>query len=73
MTKQQKMRSLAAKFHLGELVEVTRDDGTIEKRVVREEPWELGNPGSGRWVIGLRGIPGGYDFRRVRKVRDSGS
>ena len=53
------------KFNVGDLVEVTRDDGSIEQRRVKYEPWQLGD---GTWVIGLKGITGGYALDRVRSL-----
>lgn len=51
-------------FGVGDDVEVTRDDGTIEVLEVNQPPWQLGD---GSWVIGLRGIRGGVALERVRK------
>lgn len=42
---------------------LVRDDGGYEAIYdVRTEPWQLG---SGHWVIGLKGISGGYSLDRV--------
>jgi hypothetical protein len=50
----------------GDPVEVLRDDGTREDREVKYAPWQLGD---GTWVVGLRGISGGYALCRVRPRR----
>lgn len=52
--------------YTGKLCYVIRDLGRIEERVALTEPWELGEEGSGRYVIKLQGISGGYDFDRVQ-------
>jgi hypothetical protein len=46
----------------GTAVEVTLDDGSIEKTATRSDPWELGD---GTWVVMLEGRIGGYDLARV--------
>ena len=45
----------------GDLVEVTRDDGSKEERKAISEPWQLGH---GDWVVKLEGISGGYALDR---------
>lgn len=49
----------------GDEVFVRKDDGRIEKHIVRTAPWQLGH---GTWVVGLSDISGGYDLRRVVSV-----
>lgn len=49
----------------GDRVRVRRDDGTEVNYTVKYEPWRLGH---GTWVIGLKGISGGYDLSRVVEV-----
>ncbi len=49
------------RFRVGDLVEVTLDDGSKALKHVRIEPWQLGH---GEWVVGLSGIPGGYRLTR---------
>jgi hypothetical protein len=53
----------------GDRVSVRRDDGRVEEREVRLPAWQLGH---GAWVIGLKGISGGYSLERVesRAVED---
>lgn len=46
-------------------VRVLHDDGTEADYVVKFEPWTLGH---GEWVIGLKGMAGGYKLSRVVKV-----
>lgn len=46
----------------GDVVRVRADDGTVSEYVVRDAPWQLGH---GAWVVGLRGMSGGYDLSRV--------
>ncbi len=43
-------------------VDVSRDNGEVVRYVVTREPWPLGH---GTYVIGLEGVSGGYDLRRV--------
>ena len=50
-------------YKIGDTVIVVRDDGREEQRRVRAVPWQLGH---GAWVIGLEGISGGYDLRRIK-------
>ena len=50
----------------GNEVVVRRDDGSLERRRIKYEPWKLGH---GVWVIGLQGIAGGYDLDRVEVGR----
>lgn len=60
--------ALEDEIKIGDLVEVERDGGTIERRQVEHEPWQLG---SGQWVIGLDGIRGGFHLGRCRLVERS--
>lgn len=46
-------------------VRVLHDDGTEADYEVKFEPWTLGH---GEWVIGLKGMAGGYKLSRVVKV-----
>lgn len=47
-------------------VVVVRDDaGNEAEYVVKQEPWRLGH---GQWVIGLKGIAGGYSLDRVMRI-----
>jgi len=50
---------------VGDEVLVTRDDGKVERRVVKYEPWTLGD---GTWVVGIKGISGGYALCRVQPI-----
>lgn len=52
----------------GDLVNVTRDSGSVERRRVTIAPWQLGN---GHWVVGLEGIRGGYSLSRCRPIEDT--
>lgn len=54
------------KLRVGDHVAVEMDDGTVRRFDVRHEPWTLGH---GCWLIGLAGVPGGYDLSRVRGRR----
>lgn len=49
----------------GDVVDVTRDRGEVERRRVRLPPWQLGH---GCWVVGLEGIHGGYLLTRCARV-----
>lgn len=49
----------------GDRVRVRKDDGGEFVTAVRHEPWQLGH---GEWVLGLRGIAGGYLLSRVQAV-----
>lgn len=46
----------------GQKVIVRMDDGTKVEKTVRTIPWQLGH---GEWVVGLKGISGGYLLSRV--------
>jgi bifunctional DNA-binding transcriptional regulator/antitoxin component of YhaV-PrlF toxin-antitoxin module len=48
-------------LRVGDLVEVTKDDGSTEQHHVKIEPWQLGH---GEYVVGLHGISGGYKLTR---------
>ena len=61
-----KRSATASDYLIGEIVSVTRDDGSAEMRSVKYAPWQLGD---GTWVIGLDGIAGGYLLSRVAKPR----
>lgn len=52
------------RLDIGDEVEVLRDDGTIERRVVRGVPRKL----SDTWMVWLEGIPGGYALCRCRRA-----
>jgi len=54
----------------GDRVTVRMDDGEEKPFWVKYAPWQLGN---GSWVIGLRGIAGGYDLRRVVERVEAGA
>jgi len=54
-------------IRVDDLMEVTRDSGTKERRRVKYIPWQLGD---GTWVIGLRGIAGGYALSRCRFLEE---
>lgn len=45
----------------GRMVRVVRDSGEVEVRAIKYPPWQLGH---GAWVVGLRGISGGYALER---------
>ena len=49
----------------GDIVLVRDDDNDEASYEVRTAPWQLGH---GKWVIGLRGISGGYSLDRVVKI-----
>ena len=49
----------------GDTVKVQDDHGNEADYEVRTAPWQLGH---GKWVIGLRGIAGGYSLDRVVKI-----
>ncbi len=52
----------------GDVVQVRRDNGAVEEREVKYAPWAIGGGpclGGGTWVIGLKGITGGYLLSRV--------
>lgn len=51
----------------GDLVDVTKDLGEVERRRVRIAPWQLGH---GAWVVGLEGISGGYLLTRCARVEE---
>ncbi len=53
-------------FKIGDLVEVTKDDGSKLQTTVKYGPWELGHK---QWVIGLEGIRGGYNLSRVKLLK----
>lgn len=46
----------------GDTVVVRNDHGYEEQRVVKYSPWQLAH---GEWLIGLKGIAGGYLLSRV--------
>lgn len=52
-------------LRVGDMVVVRADDGEEFDYEVKAEPWQLGH---GAWVIGLRGISGGYDLSRVTGI-----
>lgn len=56
-----------SQFKIGRLVHVRRDDGTIEERAIKYEPWQLGH---GEWVVGLKGIVGGYLLERCSPIEE---
>lgn len=60
-----KARAFNEQCAVGDAVEVTRDDGTKERRATRSEAWALpcGEP-----VVLLTGIAGGYALGRVRPL-----
>lgn len=47
---------------LGDRVHVLMDDDQTQEFTVKYAPWQLGH---GEWVIGLKGIVGGYLLSRV--------
>jgi hypothetical protein len=49
----------------GTIVLVRMDDGQEKEFEVKYAPWQLGH---GTWVVGLRGIVGGYALDRVVKI-----
>lgn len=49
-------------------VDVTRDSGFVETRIVKFSPWQLAN---GTWMIGIFGISGGYALCRVQPNPDT--
>jgi len=51
----------------GAHVKVTRDDGSVESRMVKSAPWQMGH---GTWVVGISGIAGGYALCRVQPYDD---
>lgn len=59
--KKQKVSQQQLGIKPGDMVEVTRDDGSKEQRKARSEPWQLEH---GDWVVGLDGISGGYALDR---------
>lgn len=52
----------------GDVVIVRMDDGTEKEFTVKYEPWQLGH---GEWVIGLKGIAGGYLLARVMAKKEA--
>lgn len=56
------------KWPVGTVVIVELDDGTEARTVTRSEPWELGDLGSGRWVVKVKGVAGGYALSRMRRA-----
>jgi hypothetical protein len=52
---------------VGDLLDVTRDDGRVERRRVKYRPWQLGH---GEWLVGVEGISGGYALARCWPVAD---
>jgi len=50
------------KLKRGDVVRVRDDQGIEADYEVKMDPWQLG---SGHWVIGLKGISGGYSLDRV--------
>lgn len=50
---------------VGDKVLVRMDDGNLKEFVVKYDPWQLGH---GEWVVGLKGIAGGYLLSRVVSV-----
>ena len=53
----------------GDRVVQTDDAGVVHERVVKYEPWQLGD---GTWVIGLKGISGGYALSRCQPAQAEG-
>lgn len=51
--------------NVGDMMEVLRDDGAKDRRVVQIRPWRLGH---GAWLVGLSGISGGYALSRCRRI-----
>ena len=49
----------------GDRVLVRDDAGNEADYIVKAAPWQLGH---GEWVIGLRGISGGYLLSRVVRL-----
>lgn len=49
----------------GDLVRVRFDDGSESTREVKYSPWQVSG---GVWVIGLKGISGGYSLERVIEI-----
>jgi hypothetical protein len=47
----------------GDVVLQTDDSGAVNQRTVKYAPWQLGD---GTWVIGLKGIAGGYALCRCQ-------
>jgi hypothetical protein len=47
----------------GDEVLCVNDSGQTHKRIVKYSPWQLGG---GTWVVGLKGISGGYALHRCR-------
>lgn len=60
---EQSARDWNSKHPVGTLVEVTKDDGSIEETLTASEAWVLGGHTA---VIKLVGISGGYALNRVR-------
>ena len=58
----------AKRWPIGQLVTVTKDDGSEFLTKTRSLPWQLGVT----WVILLDGIPGGYALARVAPRQGDG-
>lgn len=52
----------------GDAVDVALDNGKVRRTRVKHAPWQLGH---GAWVVGLRGVSGGYLLQRCVPVRES--
>ena len=49
----------------GDMLLVTKDDGSQHTGVAESEPWKLGGH---TWVVLVSGISGAYDLTRCRKA-----
>jgi hypothetical protein len=58
-------RNWNEKHPVGTLVEVTRDNGSIEETLTASEAWVMGGHSA---VIKLVGFSGGYSLNRVRAI-----
>ena len=54
----------------GDIVIVKDDNGNEADYEVRTAPWKLGH---GQWVVGLKGVSGGYSLDRVVKIVSIGT
>lgn len=51
------------RLRVGDEVAVQMDSGDVRRFAVRTAPWRVHGD---LWLVGLEGIPGGYDLARVR-------
>jgi hypothetical protein len=65
--------SAVAKLTVGTVVDVQRDNGAITRTTVKYAPGEIGQAGSGLWVVGVAGIAGWYGVRLVTVVSEAGA